>query len=254
MKRMKLTWVVLLTLLILSVAAMPLMAQTPKKGGTLNVALWQGFQTLDWQSTTAHPTPQGMMSVWEGLYAIGKDLSPVPDLAESVQISDDQKTWTFNLRRGVLFHNGKEMTSDDVKASLERWMKLSPRGKELGDVKEIRTQGKYTIQIILNQPQGVVLLLVLANQGAKAVIMPKEIADASPKEGELTEIIGTGPYMFDQYRPDNFLRLKRFEDYVARTDPPNYEGGKKVAYPDRIIYWIVPARFFQHRFFLESLP
>jgi peptide/nickel transport system substrate-binding protein len=241
MRYLKATWVGLLAFLVaMFITGATSEAQQPRRGGALNVALWQSFQTLDWQSTTAHPTPHGMMSVYEGLFALGKDLRPVPELAESYSVSNDKMTWTFSLRRGVLFHNGREMTADDVKASLERWKNVSPRGVQLRDLKEVRMVDKYTVQLIFNNPMGLFLLLVLGDDSAKAIIMPKEIAEASPKGGSLTEFIGTGPYQFVEYRPDNFLRLRRFENYVARTDPPNYQGGRKVAYPDFIVYWIVP--------------
>ena len=84
-----------------------LFAVEGKKGGTLNVGLHIPFATLDWQATVQHPAPQVQNNVWEGLTAYGKDFTAAPELAESWSSSDDGKVWTFNLRKGVLFHNLK---------------------------------------------------------------------------------------------------------------------------------------------------
>jgi len=240
MKRLKLTGMVSLTLLVLFAVSLSLQAQEPKKGGILNVGLHIPFPTLDWQSTVGHPLPQGFSIVYEGLFAWGKDFAPVPELAEWWKVSDDKMTWTFGLRKGVLFHNGKEMTAEDVKASIERWRKVGPKGAMLQDLQEIKIIDKHTVQFRFNVPMGRFLFLILGADENKAVIMPKEIAEASPQGGVLTEIVGTGPYQFVEYKEEEYLKLKRFDRYVPRTDPPNYQSGKKVPYLDEIIFWIVP--------------
>lgn len=123
-KCLKLTGMILLSLFVLFAVGLSLQAQEPKKGGTLNVGLHIPFPTLDWQSTVGHPLPQGFSTVYEGLFAWGKDFAPQPELVESYKVSTDGKTWTFGLRSGVLFHNGKEMRAEDVKASIERFLQF----------------------------------------------------------------------------------------------------------------------------------
>jgi peptide/nickel transport system substrate-binding protein len=211
----------------------------PRRGGTLNVGLMQGLQTLDPQSTTAHPTPHVALTIWEGLFAYGQNFEPVPELAESWLSSDDQMTWTFKLREGVKFHNGKEMTAEDVKASLDRWKTVSPRASVLATLTEVRVADPYTIEMVFSEPMGDILRRLLADDGSKAVIMPKEIADASP-QGELTEIVGTGPYQFVEYRPDDYVHVVRYEEYQPIYGPSNYQGGMKNAYVDEIYFRIVP--------------
>jgi len=212
----------------------------PIQGGTLEVALWVAFPTMDWHSSVSHPLPQCLLHVYEGLFGFGKDFSPVPELADTWFVSKDKLTWTFGIRRGVLFHNGKELSAEDVKASIERWRRISPRGVMLKDLRTIDIVDKYTVQFHFNKPIGRFLLLILAGDESKAVIMPKEVADKSPQGGALSQIIGTGPYRFTEHRIEEYVRLKRFEGYVPRTDSTNYHGGKKEAYPDEIIFWIVP--------------
>ena len=80
-----------------------------------------------------------------------------------------------------------------------------------------------------SSPKGRFLLLLLGSDENKAVIMPKEVAGVHG--GTLSEVVGTGPYRFAEYREDQYVRLQRFADYTARDDAPNYQTGNKIAYP-----------------------
>lgn len=215
-------------------------ATEPVKGGTLNVGLHIPLPTLDWQSTVGHPLPHVMGHVFEGLTGQGKDLNAEPELAETIEAAPDGKTWTFKLRSGVKFHNGKVLEAADVKASLERWRKVGPKGSGLESLAAIETPSADTVVMKFNSAMGRYLLLLLGSDENKAVIMPKEIAEASTTPGKLTEVVGTGPYRFVEYKEDQYAKLQRFDDYVARSDEPNYQTGKKLAHLDEIIFWIVP--------------
>ena len=208
-----------------------------RRGGTLNVGLMQSLQTLDPHATGAHPTPHIALSMWEGLFALGAQFEPVGELAESWSPSADSKSWTINIRQGVKFHNGKELTAEDVKSSMERWLKLSPTSKQLATITGVDIASKYTVKLNFSEPIGALLLRVLASDGSKAVIMPKEIAD---DQGTLKEFVGTGPYQFVEYVPDDYVKLVRFEDYTPNVGPSNNQGGLKHAWVDEITYYIVP--------------
>jgi ABC-type transport system substrate-binding protein len=214
-------------------------AEIPKPGGTLNVGLHIELLHNDWQATVAHPFPHVMGHVFEGLTAFGKNFDPVPELAESIDPGSGGTLWTFKLRKGVLFHNGKEMGAADVQASLERWRRVGPKGTIFKNLERFEIADKYTLRMHFKEPIGRSLLLALGSDENKAIIMPKEIAEASPEATKLSEVIGTGPYRFVENKPDQFIRLKRFDRYVPRTDPPNYQGGKKLTYMNEIIFWII---------------
>ena len=208
-------------------------------GGTLNIGLHIPLSTLDWQSTVSHPLPHVMGHVFEGLYGFGKDFNAAPELAESVEATPDGLMWTFKLRPGVLFHNGDTLDAGDVKASLERWKAVGPKGVGLAALTSIDTPDATTVVLNFSEPMGRFLLLMLGSDENKFVVMPKEIAEASTTPGQLTEVIGTGPYKFVEYEEDQYVKLAKFADYVARDDAPNYQAGKKVANVDEIIFWIV---------------
>src|SRR4029450_11569410 len=102
--------------------------QTPRRGGTLRIANPGEPPTLDFSATTVGVTSNIATAIFETPFAYDANGRPRPLLVESHSLSSNGMTHTLKLRRGVLFHNGKEMTSEDVVASLKRWGKVGSRG------------------------------------------------------------------------------------------------------------------------------
>jgi peptide/nickel transport system substrate-binding protein len=227
-------------LVLLLAAGPPLAAQAqPKAGGVFKAAMIGEPPTLDLHTTTAVIVQQITWHMYEGLYTYDASYGAIPLLAESHAVSDRGRTYTFTLRRGVKFHNGKELTSADVVPSLKRWGRLATPGKQLWkNVEAVEAKGPYAVVIYLKEPSGS-LLMGLARPNNGAVVYPKEVVDALG-DNAVKEYIGTGPYRFVEHRPDRHLRLARFKDYVARTDPPDGFGGKRTAYLDEILFIPVP--------------
>src|SRR5205085_6603365 len=155
-------------------------------------------------------------------------------------ISKDGLTYTIKLRRGVKFHNGKEMTSDDVLASLVRWSKRAVYGKSLfAQVADFKAVDKNTVELKLKEKSAIVVisLAVPNNMGA---IYPKEIADKFPPDQRVTEWVGTGPFKLAEWKPDQYIRMVRFDDYKPLPGKPSGYGGAKVAYVDELRWIPVP--------------
>ena len=169
-------------------------------------------QTLDPMASTADLVGIITQHVYELLYTFDANWNVTPMLAESMPaISKDGLVYTIPLRKGVKFHNGKEMTSDDVVASLKRWMDTAPRGKAVAkEIKSLEAKGPNSIVITLNRPYAP-LLAHLALPNGFAAIMAKD-SIATP----LTQFIGTGPYMFKERKPDQYVQLVRYDGYSAR--------------------------------------
>src|SRR5690606_28576352 len=129
-----------------------------------------------------------LLNVLEFLIGIDENGAPAPVLAEDWVWSDDGMTLTVNLRQGVMFHNGNEMTSEDVKYSLDRVRTEGPRSSEFGQVSDIVAVDRYTVDIVLSEPTAA-LLGALANPIAPAVIIPAGEAErqggTSPAPGEI---------------------------------------------------------------------
>jgi peptide/nickel transport system substrate-binding protein len=210
------------------------------KGGVLRVGNLGEPPALDAHWTTASITETLTNHIYEGLYSLDKDNKPIPMLADSHTVSRDGLVYTFKLRQGIKFHNGKEMTSDDVVASLARWGKQSIYGKALfAQVDTWKALDKYTVEMKLKEKSAIVLisLAVPNNFGA---IYPKEIADKFEPAVKVTEYIGTGPYKLAEWKPDQYIRMVRFDEYKSRAEKPTGYGGGKTAYVDEIRWVPVP--------------
>jgi peptide/nickel transport system substrate-binding protein len=225
-------------LLVAFSAAGPVAAQS--KGGVLRVGNLGEPPALDPHWTTASITETLTNHIYEGLYSLDSTNKPIPMLAEGHTISKDGLVYTFKLRQGVKFHNGKEMTSEDVVASLARWGKQSPYGKALfAQVADWKALEKYTVEMKLKEKSAIVLIS-LAVPSSFGAIYPKEIADKFPPEQKATEYIGTGPFKLAEWKPDQYIRMVRFDDYKSRAEKPNGYGGGKTAYVDEIRWVPVP--------------
>ncbi|MBI4010943.1 MAG: ABC transporter substrate-binding protein [Candidatus Rokubacteria bacterium] len=245
------------TLAVLAAAALalaatepapPAAAAEPRPGGILRVGLTTSPPTLDFVFSTTVVTRQIGIHVFEGLVTFDERYQVIPQLAESWKASDDDKTYTFQLRKGVKFHNGQEMKAADVKASIERFLAVSPRAKDLKTVREVSAAGDYTVQIRLAEPTGA-FLPVLGMPIPSVAIMPADaVREASGKYipgGKLDtkQLIGTGPYRIAEWVPDRHVRLVRFPEYARdRSRPTTGLGGDRVAYLDEIRFIPVPEK------------
>src|SRR5215471_9061365 len=220
----------------ITLMAAPLVQATPQKGGVANIAMIGEPQTLDPMSSTADLVGTIMQHVYELLYTYDANSNVVPMLAEALPtVSKDGLVYTIPLRQGVKFHNGKEMTSADVVASLDRWMQMAPRGKAVAkEVKSIEAKGPYSIVITLNRPYAPLVAHLALSNGFAAIMAKDSIA--SP----LTQFVGTGPYLFKERKPDQYVQLVRFDGYSARKEPASGYGGKREALLDELRFIPVP--------------
>src|SRR5258705_13587047 len=121
------------------------------------------------------------------------------------------------------------MAADDVVASLPRWGTQFGYGKTLfSQVAEWKALDKYTVEMKLKEKSAIVLisLAVPNNFGA---IYPKEIAEKFAPEVKTTEWVGTGPFKLAEWKPDQYIRMVRFDEYKPRNEKPNGYGGGKTA-------------------------
>jgi peptide/nickel transport system substrate-binding protein len=213
-------------------------AGEPKMGGTLKVAILGEPPALDSMFTTATVAADTSWHVMETLFSRNMKQEPVPHLLEKYDASADGKNVSLLLRKGVPFHNDKEMTSADVLASLKRFADISPRGKSVLDRAEsIEAKDKYTITIAFKEATAGILPIFLANRDCP--IFPEEQCAQFGKE-KIPQPIGTGPYKFVEHLPDRHVRFARFDKYAALETAADGPSGKRVAYFDEILFIPVP--------------
>ncbi|BCS95648.1 peptide-binding protein [Desulfoluna limicola] len=142
---------------------------------------------------------------------------PAPGLAESWTIAEDGKTYTFTLRKGVTFHNGMALTSADVKYTLEALLdkaNASPSREFFTPVEKIDTPDAYTVVLHLKAPYGP-LLFALGNPTCG--ILPAEVVKEVGMDAFDRKPIGTGPFKFVEWVPDERIVLVKNADYFLGT-------------------------------------
>ncbi|MGH2449922.1 MAG: ABC transporter substrate-binding protein [Candidatus Limnocylindria bacterium] len=162
--------------------------------------------------------------VYSGLYNVGPDLEPQPDLAESTQ-NPDPTTWTFSLRRDVKFHDGSELTAEDVKYTYDTMLDpdfQSPRRALYDPIASVDVVDRYTVRFNLKFPFAA--LLVVLDHG----IVPKAIAE-QPGANLAANPVGSGPFKFVSWVRGDRIELERFDDY--------YKGAP---YLDRFVLRVIP--------------
>jgi peptide/nickel transport system substrate-binding protein len=212
----------------------------PVYGGVFKAAMAALPPSMDSMSTVAGATMIWTTPMFEHLVDFGEDYSIVPMLAESWDLSEDGKTYTFTLRQGRMFHNGKEMTCEDVLASFERYLAVSARAAQFEILDSYECLDDYTFVTTLTTPSAA-WLGTMATPASDLAVFPKEIIEGKAA-GELApeDLIGTGPYKLKEFQPDQYLYVERFEDYEPLPGERDGLGGAKYAYFDEIQFIFVP--------------
>lgn len=141
----------------------------------------------------------------------------LPDLATSWSVSPDGTVYTFKLRDGVMFHKGYgQLTSDDVKFSLERVLNPDTKSRyagQLAGVKAVEAPDPLTVNVVLEAPNaGLLNKLTDFNQGW--IASRKAVTEIGDKQYAM-QPIGTGPFMFDKWSPGNQVRVVANKDYFG---------------------------------------
>jgi peptide/nickel transport system substrate-binding protein len=183
----------------------------PVAGGTLNISLGEDFVTFDPYFDEQNDFFKAPM--FEApIRANGNTSSFEPWLAESYEVSPDGTYVTLKMRQGVKFHNGREMTADDVVWSVERALDAE-KGYHLNDRFQTCTGATkvddYTVQVNYS-----VNATASLDGLARLYIFPKEA-----EENIATVPVGTGPFKFEEWVPGDHLTLTKFEDYWQEGRP-----------------------------------
>jgi peptide/nickel transport system substrate-binding protein len=204
-------------------------AQSPT---VLNIATSGDPGPLDPTPVTSDLLSEITQLFYETLYIFAPDFSIAPLLAAELPvISDGGKRYVIKLRTGVPYHDGTTMTADDVVASLQRWGRLSPRGRTpWAFLESVSAKDQSTVEIVLKQPYSP-LLNLLAFPNGSPQIMPKRVATAADP---LSDFTGTGPFKFVEYKPDTWVRVGRFPQYVSPPGKTDGYVGRREALVDEI--------------------
>ena len=217
----------------------PLAAQAQAK--TLRVVPHANITIMDPIWTTAYVTRNHGYMIYDTLFGTDIDGKVKPQMVDKWSVSKDTLAWTFVLRDGLEFHDGKPVTSTDVVASLKRWASRDTFGSVMAkSVAGYETPDAKTFVIKLSQPFGVMLEALGKPSSNVPFIMPARIA-ATPGSEQIKEQIGSGPFKFvaEEYKPGERVVYARNDKYKPRAEPPSGLAGGKVVKVDRVEWKVV---------------
>jgi peptide/nickel transport system substrate-binding protein len=212
-------------------------AVAQKPGGELTAGLYAGASSIDPHFSASYPSRTLLFGTYETLITVDQNGAPIPMLAERWEVSPDGLTFRFHLRHGVTFQNGKEMTSADVVASLNRYAKISPERIIMAPVTGIEAEDPYTVAIKVNGPYPT-FIDRLSSPASPCSIIP---AEEARKDINKTNPIGTGPFQMGEWVPGDHLVLTRFAGYTPYTAAPGPVGlgGNKHVYLDKVTLRVI---------------
>ena len=189
----------------------PAVAQS---GGTLVMLVQPEPPSLASYLSTSGPIGLVAPKVYEGLLDYDADLQAIPSLAESWDVSEDGKTVTFNLQKGVKWHDGEDFTSEDVKFTVEELLsKIHPRGpNSFREVESIDTPDDHTVIFNLANPAP---YMMRALSGYESPMIPQHLLEGEDYRSAdlVNNPVGTGPFKFIEWKKGQYIRLEKNEDY-----------------------------------------
>src|SRR6516225_7898825 len=192
-------------------------AASPKRGGSAKFGLAHG-STTDSGDPAAYPDTATQIPFWgtmsNSLTVVDAKGNVAPDLAESFEPADKAATWVFKLRKGVTFHDGKDVTAEDVIASFRHHMGAESKSavkSVLAPVKEIKADDKYTVSFTLQN--GNADFPYLASD-YHIPIMPEKDGKADWRSN-----VRTGPFIFESWEPGISAKFKRNPNYYREGLP-----------------------------------
>jgi peptide/nickel transport system substrate-binding protein len=223
-------------------APVPAPAQTPPAASRLVVALNADIRSLEPGVNRDSNTDGLIHQIFETLVAFRTDLDVGPALADSWTVTDEGKTYTFKLRP-ALFHNGKPVTSTEVRWTWERLTTVTPwqcrtvfDGTNGAKVVSFETPDPQTVIFKLDRPSAT-FLKQLANIQCHVVVAHPDSVDAS---GKWTTPIGSGPLRLREWRRAEYVLLDKFAEYKPSSAPANGFAGARIMHVDQVQFRVIP--------------
>lgn len=192
---------------LLSLALLLSSCRRGSRSGELTMMVEKHIQTFDPRVSSDSAAERMRQLLFNALTRKNEQFEPVPDLAESFESTPDYKTFTFHLRRGVKFHDGRLLSAADVKYTFDSMMAAGfasdKRGEFDRQVSGIETPDDHTVVFQCRDA-----FPGLPNAVVPVGIIPSGTGDRQPKQP-----VGTGPFKFESYAEDQELMLATFEEY-----------------------------------------
>lgn len=223
---------------LLMLAAGALHAQDAAK--VLRVVPQADLKILDPIWTTATITTHHGFMVYDTLFGTDEQGRVQPQMVDKFDADAERKVWTFTLRPGLVFHDGKPVTAEDVVASITRWGKRDVFGQRMmAALVKMEALDEKTVRMRFASPFGMVPEALGKSVANVPFIMPKRVAD-TPADKQIDDATGSGPFIFkkDEYRPGDRIVYLKNPNYKPRPEPASATAGGKQVFVDRV-EWVI---------------
>jgi len=213
-------------------AAVPASAQEK----VLRVVPHSNLSILDPIWTTQYMARNHGYMIYDTLFGTDEKSRVQPQMVDKWTVSPDNRLWTFTLRDGLEFHDGKPVTGEDVVASIARWGKRDAMGQKLMTfVDRMDSPAPNSFRIFLREACGFVLEALGKPSSNVPFIMPKRVAETDAFK-QIEEHVGSGPYVFkrDEFKPGDKAVYVKNAKYKPRKEKPSGTAGGKFVYVDRV--------------------
>jgi peptide/nickel transport system substrate-binding protein len=217
-------------------AGLLLFASAHAQDKVLRIVPHSNLSILDPIWTTAYMARNHGYMVYDTLFGTDEKNRIQPQMVESWTESPDHRLWTFTLRSGLAFHDGRPVTGEDVVASLQRWGRRDAMGQKLMSfVERMDAPAPNQFRIFLREACGFVLEALGKPSSNVPFIMPKRVAE-TPADKQIDDATGSGPYVFvkEEFKPGDRAVYRKNEKYVPRKEAPSGTAGGKRVYVDRV--------------------
>lgn len=205
---------------------------------TMNAVMHGDLRSFDPIWTTANITAYYGAMVYDTLYALDANFQPQPEMVGKWGLSEDERTYTFELRDGLTWQDNMPVTASDCVASIRRWAVRNPAGQMIMQyAKDLSAKDDKTFVLVLREPFGLVVPAFAAASTPDCFMMRKKDAETDPFQ-QVKEHVGSGPFLFNQAetRPGARYVFDKWDKYVPRKEPASGLAGSKVVKLNRVIW------------------
>ena len=221
---------------IIAAAVLVVFSSATAQDKVLRVVPHSNLNILDPIWTTQYMARNHGYMVYDTLFATDEKSRIQPQMVDKWSVSPDNRLWTFTLRGGLEFHDGKPVTSEDVIASLERWGKRDSMGIQLMSfVERMDAPSASTFRIFLREACGFVLEALGKPSSNVPFIMPRRVAETDAFK-QIEDYTGSGPYLFrkDEFKPGDRAVYVKNAKYQPRQEPASGTAGGKRVFVERV--------------------
>ncbi len=214
----------------------------PPASRTVRAVMHGDIPTYDPIWTTANMSAYHGAMVYDQLFGVDDKLEPKPQMVSKYGVSDDQLTWTFELRDGLKFSDGTAVTAHDAAASIRRWAVRSGTGQlMLQRTKDISAKDDKTFVVSLKERFPLLLDGFSSPSTPVLFVMRKKEAETDPMQ-KIDTIIGSGPFVMNQSetRAGSQYIYDKSPTYNPRAEPASASAGGKIVKVDRVIFQNMP--------------